>query len=640
MAQRRYPQHALPQPTPADWRSGRLQRPAPVRDESMGPPRKVPRHQSVSRLADAWRSSEASLAPIGHYGVMGPSTPAHSQLSDPYARMSSGGYGHGQVPGPTQYLMRYPTPSISAGPSATPGPAPRGWNQGAEGTRAEQYRQVAGTQAHYPPQMLPYPRHEVAAPYQEYAYVKYQPTPRSSSIGPWLRNAHSSSGDRARSSSVWSSAAGTPGPFRQPDRISSPAYMRVPATHFPTLLVPSSHAFPPQEISSHSRAYSPLPGTRAHLPPSQAQLSTPAPSQPAEARGVRSAPVLFRGPSNLALNYIRQATESATAAGSPIVKARRRAVPLPVESESPAAASPKPEPAATPAPGLLFDPTEPQDDEAEMDAVEEVIAPSAELEPTEEEQDHYIDDDDDELPEVIDFDDEEYSADITTMTPVKSRPPKLVIRSPKATKEKSPGALRKRGGSPKEKLRRGTRKRKPSRRAAELPASRATPKKSAQSIRALSEWFIFTHPTKKLPKEVAGRMRSSPFARVLGTDDFSQVKEWIRVAGHLPAEEIKRLVDASDPIPEDFLWETSLVTGAYRTASATGELPNGTIVIVTSSGAKYALLGPMNVAAASSRSSLDRKFWTELEDTGGLGEEGWEALILRAMLDRVARTSK
>ncbi|KAK0537443.1 hypothetical protein OC834_000785 [Tilletia horrida] len=636
MARPQYHSYMPPQaPYPPRWHDERPPLPqqqqwSTRRDESMGPPRELPRHRSVSRLTDAWRSTAGSPMPASAFGSPGPSSAGYA-MGPPGPGMASAQM-HARMPHAFQqpYLaqtpLRYATPSLTAGPSATPG----SWANGSARMMADRHPSIVPAYEPYQ-QAQQYYRGESVDMYGEYA--KPPSAPRSSSIGPWLRAAHGSS-SRGRSGSVRSSQAppgpeyaqvGPPRPFAR----YSPAYIR-PSSSFLGSGRPPVDPYAQAAFAASSRAYSELPGARgfpAYLIPGS---HTPAPTQHSGVRNFGSAPSAFRGPSNRALSYIRQATESATAAGSPVVRSRR----APVSShrpESPRAGTPKTEPSSTPAPGLLFDPDETQD-EAEVEPVEQQISPSA-AEGVEdgweaaEDADAEDDEEEEEVQELVDFDDEDESVNIAqstavTVNPKKSSPAKLttspVKRAPSPNKSHARTQRQRAKGQPSEV-------------AAATPAQSSA--QQAPKLRRLSNWFIFTQKTRKLPKDIANKMRSSPFSRILGTDDFARSEMWIRVGAQLDKEEIMQMVKGQDVVPSDYTWETSLVTRARRASEDEGGgAERGTIIVSTSSGAEYALDGPMNVGLAAERSALGVDFWQEFEDTGGLGEEGWEALILRALL--------
>ncbi|KAE8267370.1 hypothetical protein A4X09_0g4973 [Tilletia walkeri] len=641
--QRHLPQHPQmhhhqQQPPHPHWRDSRIPSRTPGRDESMGPPRELPRHRSVSRLHDAWRSTGGSPMPASAFGSPGPSSAAY-----PMPMQAHGGnYAvHAQAP------MRYYTPSLSMG--ATPGASGSSWGNGHGNVLPDQYHPVP---VRHDPYQLAY-RADSVDP-----YAKYQPGPRSSSIGPWLRGTQPAS-HRERSGSVWSSHMGypeAPGPVRTHERYS-PAYPRAAPYPLPSRPIPEHYI--PSISSSQSRAFSELPGAQRGPPRAEPPMHTPAPTYTTGLREVGSAPGAFRGPSNRALNYIRQATESATIAGSPVLRARRPAVPRPSLPEV-EEVEPKPEPAATPAPGLIFDSDSQQDDDDEdIELVEQQTSPQSVTDDNDGEQgdgdggevadfddEEEIADPDDE-GEVADFDDEDAptavstplrqgskkSAAHTTQKASKvassSRAPDTVaaplIPSPKKSSPKKP--------SPKKPSPKKTEVKKPTKSAAATASapSHRTEASRPENMRALSNWFLFAQQTKKLPKQVAKRLRSSPFSRVLGTDDLSRAGTWVRVAGELNKDDIKQFVDGQHVDPAGYTWETSLVTEARHTTPGDG-INDGTIIITTSSGTEYALLGPMNVAMTIERFDLSASFWQEFSDTGGLAEEGWEALILRALL--------
>ncbi|KAE8264603.1 hypothetical protein A4X03_0g821 [Tilletia caries] len=623
----------------------------PGRDEPMGPPRELLRHRSVSRLNDAWRSTGGSPMPASAYGSPGPSSAAYPMQISAHQRTIPAG----QYPIHAQSPMRYYTPSLSMG--MTPGGSGSSWGNGAGSLVPEQYQPAA---AGHDPYQSAY-RADSVDP-----YAKYQPGPRSSSIGPWLRGAQPAS-HRGRSSSVWSSNMGygeTPGPSRMQERYS-PAYPRAaPPPPQNTRPVPDHH-YLPNMSSSHSRSLSELPGARRGPPHAMAHMHTPAPSHPRVVREIGSAPSAFRGPSNRALSYIRQATESAIIAASPVLRVRRPAVPRPPPASVPrppmtsVELEPKPEVASSPAPGLLFNSDQLEEGDADPGVVEEQLSTQSiaddmdegdgeeatdegDREEAMDEGDREEAQDGDEEEEVIDFDDEGDDVPIAVATPIKKHSPKKSVG--KRTQRRSEGTssasipiavntpiitpvITPVKQSPKK-----TSKKKASKSAgiaSNAPRPRTEPSRPA-NIRTLSNWFLFAQKTKKLPRLVATRLRLSPFSRILGTDDFSRADTWVRVAGELSNDDIKKLVN-EDVSSTDYIWETSLVTEARRTGPDEG-FEDGTVIIKTSSGAEYALFGPMNVAMTTERTELSASFWQDVLDSGGLGEEGWEALILRALL--------
>ncbi|KAK0562936.1 Golgi transport complex subunit 4 [Tilletia horrida] len=578
-----------------------------MRNPSAGPSHQLLRHRSVSRLTDSWQGS-------------GPHVPYQHEEVQPARSYSQAFPSDGPIYHNYSSVGRNATPSMTAGPSATPSSGSRNW---ADASRTNQYpAQHFNGDYTYPG---PYYDARYAAPVPYINEVKAPHTgPRSSSIGPWLRNAYPGPQYAQRSSSVWSQsqAAGRGHDEAGPSRMRefhSPTYSRTSS---------AAHIGPYQAAGPFRMSRTPAALQRYSEHPSISDVqdfrATPVSSTPARLRhsvaeSRRSVSTALPGSAfnTTALSYIQQALKKAADHPAPPKKVQSAAIAKPARQWPERGVVEENERVEQTHFDALSNAEEAEVHFAGEEGEEsDGESPKAHVQIFDESNDWS------QAEEVADFDDgDEVENQVTATAQANVKPgSKQAQQTSKVVKRATKKVAPQRTRPPTVDRPSGT-------------ASKSTiPAKN--QLKRLSNWFIFSQKVKRLPKPVPQKLRTSPFNRMFDSDELGSTTSWIRVAGQLSSADLAQHVHDKNINIEDFKWETSLVIGARRarTSDLVGEDLDA-LIVTTSSGADYLLVGPMNLDATIEAGGLTPKFWRDFQESGGLGEEGWEALILRAYLD-------